>query len=139
MTERFYNEMRRHYYTTPSSYLELLKLYLKMLATKKSQIIKQRDRVSNGLQKLYETNSVIDSMKATLQAMEPELAKKSIAVAELMKNLAVEQKQADKVRIIVKKDEDEAKVIFYKLSVSVLNKCIRFNLGKSRRNTSFSR
>lgn len=110
MTEKFYNEMRRHYYTTPSSYLELLKLYLKMLENKKSQIIKQRDRVSNGLKKLYETNSVIDSMKATLQAMEPELAKKSVAVAELMKNLAVEQKQADKVRVIVKKDEDEAKV-----------------------------
>nr|CAD7569446.1 unnamed protein product [Timema californicum] len=28
MTVRFYEEMRRHYYTTPSSYLELLKLYL---------------------------------------------------------------------------------------------------------------
>lgn len=49
-------------------------------------------------------------MKATLQAMEPQLAKKSAAVAELMKNLAAETKEADKVRSIVKKDEDEAKV-----------------------------
>lgn len=59
---------------------------------------------------MYETNSVIDSMKETLQAMEPELAKKSAAVAELMKNLTVESKEADKVRVVVKKDEDEAKV-----------------------------
>lgn len=42
--------------------------------------------------------------------LEPELAKKSIAVAELMKNLANEQKQADKVRNVVKTDEEAAKV-----------------------------
>ncbi|KAK9722971.1 AAA+ lid domain [Popillia japonica] len=110
MTERFYNEMRRHYYTTPSSYLELLKLYKNMLHDKKQLIIKIRDRISNGLTKLYETNSVIDSMKQTLMILEPELAKKSVAVAELMKNLANEQKQADKVRNVVKTDEEAAKV-----------------------------
>lgn len=60
---------------------------------------------------MYETNSVIDTMKLALQAMEPELAKKSAAVAELMKYLTAETKEADKVRNIVKKDEDEAKVL----------------------------
>lgn len=49
MTERFYNEMRRHYYTTPSSYLELLKLYKIMLEDRREQIIKTRDRIANGL------------------------------------------------------------------------------------------
>lgn len=50
MTVRFYNEMRRHYYTTPSSYLELLKLYLVMLSKKRAEIVKTRDRIANGLQ-----------------------------------------------------------------------------------------
>jgi dynein heavy chain len=49
MTQRFYEEMRRHYYTTPSSYLELLKLYKIMLAIKKEQVHFKRDRISNGL------------------------------------------------------------------------------------------
>lgn len=49
MTDRFYNEMRRHYYTTPSSYLELLKLYLVMLETKRENIMRTRDRIANGL------------------------------------------------------------------------------------------
>lgn len=49
MTVRFYNEMRRHYYTTPSSYLELLKLYLVMLNKKRAEIVKTRDRIANGL------------------------------------------------------------------------------------------
>ncbi|RZC39366.1 dynein heavy chain 6, axonemal, partial [Asbolus verrucosus] len=110
MTERFYNEMRRHYYTTPSSYLELLKLYKVMLQTKKQQVNFKRDRIANGLQKLYETNSVIQSMKDTLIALEPVLAEKSVAVEELMINLTKEQSQADKVRDTVKNDEELAKV-----------------------------
>lgn len=49
MTDRFYNEMRRHYYTTPSSYLELLKLYKFMLTTKKEKVTFKRNRIENGL------------------------------------------------------------------------------------------
>ena len=35
MAKRFYDELRRYYYTTPTSYLELINLYLKMLSDKK--------------------------------------------------------------------------------------------------------
>lgn len=49
MTIRFYNEMRRHYYTTPSSYLELIKLYKSMLEIKKNKILDTRNRIANGL------------------------------------------------------------------------------------------
>jgi len=34
MADRFYNELKRKYYTTPTSYLELINLYLSMLTTK---------------------------------------------------------------------------------------------------------
>ena len=35
MAKRLYDELRRYYYTTPTSYLELINLYLKMLTDKK--------------------------------------------------------------------------------------------------------
>ena len=35
MAERFYQELKRNYYTTPTSYLELITLYLSMLVDKK--------------------------------------------------------------------------------------------------------
>lgn len=38
MSEVFYAELRRRYYTTPTSYLELINLYLSMLQTKKKYI-----------------------------------------------------------------------------------------------------
>ena len=35
MADRFYDELKRRYYTTPTSYLELITLYIGMLADKK--------------------------------------------------------------------------------------------------------
>ena len=39
MAERYYTELRRRYYTTPTSYLELINLYLSMLSEKKKQLV----------------------------------------------------------------------------------------------------
>ncbi|XP_032099375.1 dynein heavy chain 6, axonemal isoform X2 [Sapajus apella] len=110
MAERYYNELRRRYYTTPTSYLELINLYLSMLSEKKRQIISARDRVKNGLTKLLETNVLVDKMKLDLSALEPVLLKKSQDVEALMEKLAVDQESADQVRNTVQEDEAIAKV-----------------------------
>lgn len=62
------------------------------------------------LQKLFETNSVVDKLKMELVALEPELEEKSAATAELMEHLVKEQSMADKVRQIVLTDEAMVKV-----------------------------
>uniref|UniRef100_A0A8C9Y7F2 Dynein axonemal heavy chain 6 n=1 Tax=Sander lucioperca TaxID=283035 RepID=A0A8C9Y7F2_SANLU len=110
MAERFYSELRRRYYTTPTSYLELINLYLSMLDEKRQQLVLARDRVKNGLTKLLETNVLVDTMKVDLSALEPVLKQKSIDVDALMEKLAVDQESADKVRKVVTEDEALAKV-----------------------------
>uniref|UniRef100_A0A8C2B7Q0 Dynein, axonemal, heavy chain 6 n=1 Tax=Cyprinus carpio TaxID=7962 RepID=A0A8C2B7Q0_CYPCA len=104
MAECFYSELRRHYYTTPTSYLELINLYLSMLGEKRQQLqaVRRLDRVKNGLTKLLETNELVDKMKQDLSALEPVLKQKSIDVNALMEKLAV--------RRVVKEDEALAKV-----------------------------
>uniref|UniRef100_A0A8C4ZUY6 Dynein, axonemal, heavy chain 6 n=1 Tax=Gadus morhua TaxID=8049 RepID=A0A8C4ZUY6_GADMO len=101
MAERFYGELRRRYYTTPTSYLELINLYLAMLREKREQLV-ARDRVKNGLTKLLETNVLVDKMKIDLSALEPVLLQKSTDVNALMEKLAV--------REVVKEDEALATV-----------------------------
>lgn len=49
MTVRYFEEMRRHYYVTPSSYLELLKQYRNLLEKKTHQTTQMRERIQNGL------------------------------------------------------------------------------------------
>ncbi|CAB1420450.1 unnamed protein product [Pleuronectes platessa] len=110
MAERFFSELRRRYYTTPTSYLELINLYLGMLNEKRQQLVLARDRVKNGLTKLLETNVLVDEMKVKLSALEPILKQKSIDVDALMEKLAVDQESADEVRKVVTEDEALAKV-----------------------------
>ncbi|XP_066516038.1 dynein axonemal heavy chain 6 isoform X2 [Hoplias malabaricus] len=110
MAEQFYSELRRRYYTTPTSYLELINLYLSMLGQKREQLEAARDRVKNGLTKLLETNELVDKMKIDLSALEPVLKQKSIDVNALMEKLAIDQEKADQVRRVVKEDEALAKV-----------------------------
>lgn len=63
--------MKRHYYTTPSSYLELLKLYQNLLKLKTQEIIAKRKRIASGLNKLLETNEVVStSMKIWKEMVE---------------------------------------------------------------------
>ncbi|KAG8130387.1 hypothetical protein E2320_017072 [Naja naja] len=102
MAEQYYAELRRRYYTTPTSYLELINLYLSMLAEKRKQLVSARDRVKNGLSKLLETNVLVDKMKLDLSALEPVLKEKSVDVEALMEKLAVDQENADQ------RDLDEA-------------------------------
>ncbi|VVC96958.1 unnamed protein product [Leptidea sinapis] len=93
MTDRLYDEMRRYFYTTPSSYLDLLKLYLVLLDKKQQEIIRGRDRISCGLQKLYETYDVVGVMEQQVREMEPILAKKAEEIkAEEVKAIADEAK-----------------------------------------------
>jgi dynein heavy chain len=42
--------MRRHYYVTPSSYLQLIKLYKTLLEERKDKINQKKNRICNGLQ-----------------------------------------------------------------------------------------
>ncbi|KAM6471116.1 dynein axonemal heavy chain 6 [Liasis olivaceus] len=110
MAEQYYAELRRRYYTTPTSYLELINLYLSMLTEKRKQLVSARDRVKNGLTKLLETNVLVDKMKLDLSALEPVLKEKSVDVEALMEKLAVDQENADQVRRVVQEDEAVAKV-----------------------------
>ncbi|XP_056004113.1 dynein axonemal heavy chain 6-like isoform X1 [Ostrea edulis] len=109
MAERFYSELKRRYYTTPTSYLELIRIYLSMLQEKTKQLKMARDRVDNGLKKILETNVLVDKMKKELIALEPELKKKSEDTNNLMERLVVDQEAADKVRKVVVEDEAVAK------------------------------
>ncbi|XP_055488365.1 LOW QUALITY PROTEIN: dynein axonemal heavy chain 6-like [Leucoraja erinacea] len=110
MAEQYYAELRRRYYTTPTSYLELINLYLAMLQEKRKELITARNRVKNGLTKLLETNVLVDKMQVDLSALEPVLQQKSIDVNALMEKLSVDHAEADQIRRVVQDDEAAAKI-----------------------------
>ena len=71
-SERFFQELRRKFYTTPKSYLDLINLYTALLAEKRFELGRARPAL-NGLQKLDETNVIIDNLKIELGELQPVL------------------------------------------------------------------
>ena len=56
LCDKYMKELRRRVYTTPKSYLDHIKLYKSLLATKRDEIESIKRKLSFGLEKLYATN-----------------------------------------------------------------------------------
>lgn len=55
-----YQQNEKHFnYTTPKSFLEFMKLYSNLLATKRRELTQKMERLENGLQKLLTTASQV--------------------------------------------------------------------------------
>ena len=64
---KFKRMERRFVYTTPKSFLELLKLYGVLLTKKREEADGAIDRLANGLQKLRETGEAVTKIEEDLK------------------------------------------------------------------------
>lgn len=67
----------RRYYISPKSYTDLISLYTSLLVEKRAEYQEARERLLNGLNKLQETNAVVDTMQAQLNQLQPVLEEKT--------------------------------------------------------------
>lgn len=63
LRNRYEAELRRYYYVTPTSYLELLATLKKLLSDRESMVKKQIKRYSDGCQKIEETEAQVAIMQ----------------------------------------------------------------------------
>ncbi len=85
----FANEFRRINYVTPTSFLELLSMYKKILNEKRSENDFARMRLSRGLDVLKQAAIEVDAMQKQLEASKPVLEKTSIEITETQKVIEV--------------------------------------------------
>ncbi|KAF8278750.1 Inner arm dynein 5-1 [Trypanosoma cruzi] len=107
-SEEFFDELRRHNYTTPSSYLELLTCYRSLLSEQSEQISGQVKRYQGGLDKLQSTQVLVDEMKEQLVQMQPKLLQAAKDTEEIMEKVQHEQGTAQVVRAECAKEEEVA-------------------------------
>ncbi|KAL7998900.1 putative AAA+ ATPase domain, dynein heavy chain region D6 P-loop domain-containing protein [Plasmopara halstedii] len=101
----FASQLQRYVYTTPKSYLDLINLYLKMLHEKRTGLQILRHRMEVGVQKLDDTNNIVDALKSELIALQPVLTIKAKEAEELLQRVSIDQKAAAIVRERVALDE----------------------------------
>ena len=95
-SEAFLQELNRHNYVTPTSYLELLIMYKQILTAKRREVGFQTNRLKTGLDKLESANKEVEEMKIQLKEMQPELEKKNIEVEKLLESLTIDKADAQK-------------------------------------------
>ncbi|XP_059839458.1 dynein axonemal heavy chain 6-like [Hypanus sabinus] len=104
--EQMWQQMRRHYYITPSKYMELIHTFSNLFTAKKKKILNARNRFANGLEKLSEASSLIGVMQEELVPLGAQIEKKTKEVEQLMKKLQDDTDAMEEVRAIVKQEEE---------------------------------
>ncbi|XP_012590033.1 PREDICTED: dynein heavy chain 17, axonemal, partial [Condylura cristata] len=99
---------RRYNYTTPKTFLELIKLYQSLLGQKTVELVAKIQRLENGLMKLQSTASQVDDLKAKLAIQEADLKLKNENADKLIQVVGVETEKVSKEKAIA--DEEEVKV-----------------------------
>jgi len=89
LSQRLLTEMKRHYYVTPTSYLELLNTFQALLGARRSQLDGARVRYENGISKLLSTEEQVATMQAELVALQPKLAQASAETEAMIANIQV--------------------------------------------------
>ncbi|XP_014668470.1 PREDICTED: LOW QUALITY PROTEIN: dynein beta chain, ciliary-like [Priapulus caudatus] len=102
---------RRYNYTTPKSFLEQIKLYENLLAKKHRELQGKIDRLESGLEKLRNTASQVDDLKAKLAAQEVELKQKNEDADKLIQVVAIETEKVSKEKAIADVEEKKVAVI----------------------------
>ena len=107
---RFKAEMGRMNYVTPTSYLELLRIFSKLIGRKKADLNAQRSRTANGLDKLLATAKEVAELQTELTTMQPMLKEAAEETAITMVRIAEDKAVAEKTATQVGKEEQEANI-----------------------------
>ena len=95
-TIEFRTKERRSVYTTPKSYLELIKLFRNLLADKRNDAAAAIQRLDNGLSKLKETGESVSKLEETLKVM--------------LEDAAIKKENAEKIAEVVAKEKASVEI-----------------------------
>jgi len=103
ISQQFMQVERRYAYTTPKSFLELVKLYINKLNSKLGALDEKKSRLTNGLEKLRSTQE-------SVSALEVELKEKAIVVEEKAKAADVFAEEVGREKAKVNAQAEKANV-----------------------------
>uniref|UniRef100_A0A8B9BUR3 Dynein axonemal heavy chain 12 n=1 Tax=Anser brachyrhynchus TaxID=132585 RepID=A0A8B9BUR3_9AVES len=102
------SSLKRHNYVTPTSYLELIAAFRKLLTEKRDSVMTAKKKYVNGLDKLAFAESQVGEMKQELVQLQPKLEEAKLDNANMMKTIEIESAEVEQKRKIVKVDEEIA-------------------------------
>uniref|UniRef100_A0A667GCJ0 Dynein axonemal heavy chain 11 n=1 Tax=Lynx canadensis TaxID=61383 RepID=A0A667GCJ0_LYNCA len=116
MSTRYYQNERRHNYTTPKSFLEQISLFKNLLKKKQKEVSQKKEHLVNGIQKLETTASQVGDLKARLASQEAELQLRNRDAEALIAKIGLQTEKVSREKAIA--DAEERKVTAIQTEVS---------------------
>ncbi|XP_018092353.2 dynein heavy chain 11, axonemal-like [Xenopus laevis] len=112
-----YQQNEKHYnYTTPKSFLELIKLYWNLLGKKRNELVQKMERLENGLQKLQTTALQVEDLKSKLAIQEVELHQKNRDMEALIAKVGQQTEKLNQEKTVA--DAEERKIAAIKAEIT---------------------
>ena len=90
----YFEMLRRRAYVTPTSFLELLSSFKKLIQVKRSEMQIKQNRLQNGLDKLTETKKMVGVMQEELVILQPVLVQTQKEVQDMMVQITADKASA---------------------------------------------
>jgi dynein heavy chain len=110
-SNKYYQELRRHNYVTPMSFIELLNIFKNLLQKRTIEINNEINRYGNGLIILAESEKTAAEMGAYIKELEPQLKEQQEKANKQMVALNELKIQLEKDEEIGKAKEAEAQIV----------------------------
>ncbi len=104
LSKRYLAEMNRNYYVTPTSYLELINIFKRLLNKQSTSVWDSKLRYDNGLMKLQQTEDQVEKMKTFLEDLQPKLQVATIETDALIVQVTADRIVANEQSVIVNAD-----------------------------------
>lgn len=115
-SERFFQVERRYNYTTPKTFLELIKLYKNVLAEKRRSTQEAIDRLDTGLNKLNKTQAEVDVLVEAAKKMAVEVEAKVANAEVFAEQVAIEKEKVNAENAAAQIEADKCAVVAKEVS-----------------------
>jgi dynein heavy chain len=107
LSKRYLEELKKYFYVTPTSYLELVNCFKTMLTKRIDQSLQDQNKYKVGLEKIANADKEVSIKRAELEELKPKLQESSEETDRIIINVQKGQIEADKTRAICEKEETE--------------------------------
>jgi dynein heavy chain len=101
LTDKYRTEAKRHFYVTPSSYLELINSFTSMLKNQRKLVSQAKWRYDVGLEKIADAASQVAALQKDLEDLQPVLEQQAKETSEIMARVEVEKTAAEEKQTVV--------------------------------------
>ncbi|VEL07675.1 unnamed protein product [Protopolystoma xenopodis] len=106
LSDKFLTNLGRRTYVTPTSYLELIGSFQRLITKKQDEILRAKMRYVNGLDKLEFASTQVADMQKKLEQLQPQLVEASKENEILLNVIATESVSVEEQRVKVKAEEE---------------------------------